>query len=212
MVARGGYFRSPSARLLSLIKASFLPRLIAPSAFVVMIACMWTAFVAALKTVICIGMNNPARVRNSAGRVKSYLVAAGIEPEKKRKAMMKQFLEMIGRYRHGISVNIQIAELYVDESFELLGRSDPIFYMTPEWFTLRCKILRKYGRKCMKCGSIKNIAVDHIKPRSLHPDLELCEDNMQVLCRECNSSKSNKHETDYRPKPGSLYTYEPVKQ
>ena len=144
--------------------------------------------------------HNLNRVRHSVGKVKSYLIAAGIEPQKKRKAMMRQFLEMIGRYQHGININNQIAALYIDDSFELLGRGEPSFYLTPEWYTLRCKILRMYGSKCMKCGSVKNIAVDHIKPRSLYPDLALCEDNMQVLCRRCNSSKSNRHETDYRNK------------
>ena len=40
--------------------------------------------------------------------------------------------------------------------------------------------------------------VDHIKPRSLYPDLELEFENLQVLCKYCNLEKSNKDEIDYR--------------
>jgi 5-methylcytosine-specific restriction endonuclease McrA len=75
------------------------------------------------------------------------------------------------------------------------------FYETKAWQTLRKKVLRKYGRFCMKCGkSHAEIHVDHIKPRSLYPKLELDFDNLQVLCKECNLEKSNLHCTDYRPK------------
>jgi len=75
------------------------------------------------------------------------------------------------------------------------------FYESKAWQTLRKKVLRKYGRFCMKCGkSHVEIHVDHIKPRSLFPELELDFDNLQVLCKACNLKKSNLHNTDYRPK------------
>jgi 5-methylcytosine-specific restriction endonuclease McrA len=72
------------------------------------------------------------------------------------------------------------------------------FYMTPEWRKLRIKVLRKYGRSCMKCNDTKKIHVDHIKPRSLFPELEMDFENLQVLCKVCNEEKSNHHYTDYR--------------
>ena len=54
----------------------------------------------------------------------------------------------------------------------------------------------------MKCGkSHVEIHVDHIRPRSKFPKLELDFDNLQVLCKSCNKEKSNLHSTDYRPKP-----------
>lgn len=73
------------------------------------------------------------------------------------------------------------------------------FYRTPEWEALRKRVLRKYGVRCMKC-KINGIEmhVDHIKPRSLYPDLELEFENLQVLCKYCNLEKSNKDEIDYR--------------
>jgi len=51
----------------------------------------------------------------------------------------------------------------------------------------------------MKCNVSKcEMHVDHIKPVSLYPELKYDPDNLQVLCRDCNLEKSNKHETDYR--------------
>ena len=76
------------------------------------------------------------------------------------------------------------------------------FYESKAWKKLRAKVLKKYGRKCMFCGKTQGvIQVDHIKPRSKYPELELVFDNMQVLCKDCNMEKSNKHSTDYRDLP-----------
>ncbi len=77
------------------------------------------------------------------------------------------------------------------------------FYTSREWRELRFKVLEKYGAICMLCNATRKdgvkIHVDHIKPRSKYPELELCFDNLQVLCEDCNLGKSNKSEVDYRP-------------
>lgn len=73
------------------------------------------------------------------------------------------------------------------------------FYDSPEWRCLRYKALRLHGPKCQLCGSRKEpLHVDHIKPRSIYPELELKIENLQVLCRDCNLGKSNKFEDDWR--------------
>jgi hypothetical protein len=73
------------------------------------------------------------------------------------------------------------------------------FYNSRVWLSLRYKALLKYNRKCMCCGaSGVEIHIDHIKPRSLYPELELSLDNLQILCRDCNLGKSNTDETDFR--------------
>lgn len=73
------------------------------------------------------------------------------------------------------------------------------FYTTKVWKELRYKAIVQYGRTCMACGSTDGpIQVDHIKPRSLHPDLALELDNLQILCADCNIGKSNLDDTDFR--------------
>lgn len=75
------------------------------------------------------------------------------------------------------------------------------FYRTPEWIKLRYQILRLFGQVCMCCGATsehKRIMVDHVRPRSLYPDLALDPRNMQVLCEDCNAGKGWDDESDWR--------------
>ncbi len=71
-----------------------------------------------------------------------------------------------------------------------------------EWRKLRMTILKKYGARCQCCGQTAQdgitINIDHIKPRKKYPELALTEDNLQVLCHECNHGKGNWDETDWR--------------
>ena len=78
------------------------------------------------------------------------------------------------------------------------------FYRSKEWLILRVRVLEAYSCSCMMCGrSPKDhkvvLHVDHIKPRSKYPRLELEFNNLQILCADCNLGKSNKFETDHRP-------------
>lgn len=76
------------------------------------------------------------------------------------------------------------------------------FYSTPEWKRARYEALVKHGNSCLCCGrSPKDgvvIHVDHVKPKSIYPELALDVDNLQILCHECNEAKSNIDETDWR--------------
>jgi len=81
-------------------------------------------------------------------------------------------------------------------------QKDLAFYRSWEWNNVRYHILREYGAVCMLCKSTEEICVDHIKPRSKFPELELDYDNMQVLCNDCNMGKSNTDYTDFRPNSG----------
>ncbi|MFC5353567.1 HNH endonuclease [Azospirillum himalayense] len=78
----------------------------------------------------------------------------------------------------------------------------PDFYNSREWKELRYKALQKHGARCMCCGATPQdgavMHVDHIKPRSRFPDLELEFTNCQILCAACNLGKSNKDRTDWR--------------
>lgn len=82
------------------------------------------------------------------------------------------------------------------------------FYASWEWRTLRTKILKKYGARCMCCGATPEhtdmngnavrIVVDHIKPLHHHWELRLEPGNLQVLCDECNQGKGAWDSTDHR--------------
>ena len=56
-------------------------------------------------------------------------------------------------------------------------------------------VRRLHGKKCLCCGKTADITLDHIIPVDLGGKDEI--NNLQPLCRSCNSSKSNKIK-DYR--------------
>jgi 5-methylcytosine-specific restriction endonuclease McrA len=82
------------------------------------------------------------------------------------------------------------------------GKVEP-FYMTEAWRALRYQVLRSSDGRCTLCGRSKprhgvTLHVDHIKPRSHFPELELERSNLQVLCEDCNLGKGNSDMTDWR--------------
>lgn len=84
------------------------------------------------------------------------------------------------------------------------GMTPEQFYKSEEWRSLRYRVIKKYGASCMCCGRNRKdhsvvLHVDHIKPRSLYPKLQLVFENLQVLCEDCNIGKANKDCIDYRP-------------
>jgi len=77
------------------------------------------------------------------------------------------------------------------------------FYKSEQWIQLRYKVLSIFQAKCMCCGRTPSehgivINVDHIKPRSKYPELELDINNMQILCSSCNWGKGNQDATNWR--------------
>lgn len=76
--------------------------------------------------------------------------------------------------------------------------SDP-FFQRQDWRSLRYQALKVYGRICALCRTTDGkMHVDHIKPRSLFPELALEFKNLQILCEACNLGKSNRDSTDFR--------------
>jgi len=55
---------------------------------------------------------------------------------------------------------------------------------------LRTKVFERDEYRCKFCGDHKDLTVDHIFPESKGGTLDL--DNLQTLCRSCNSSKGAK--------------------
>lgn len=64
---------------------------------------------------------------------------------------------------------------------------------------LRYRVLKESGGRCALCGISKEdspLDIDHIIPRSKGG--KTVYENLQVLCANCNRSKANKDETDFR--------------
>ena len=84
----------------------------------------------------------------------------------------------------------------------LASREKLDFYDSAPWQQLRYEVLKRSNGCCELCGASKHtgaiIQVDHIKPRSKFPQLELDPGNLQVLCRPCNMGKSNTDQIDWR--------------
>ena len=93
---------------------------------------------------------------------------------------------------------LRIASLNSNVEFKAPKKPRDSFYASREWTEVRREVMSLHAHQCMKCGAGEKIQVDHIKPRSLWPHLELAIDNCQLLCEQCNSRKSNKETSDYR--------------
>lgn len=55
---------------------------------------------------------------------------------------------------------------------------------------IRWKIWEKDNFTCKRCGKRQYLEVDHIHPESKGGTLD--EENLQTLCKKCNSSKGNR--------------------
>lgn len=75
------------------------------------------------------------------------------------------------------------------------------FYSSDAWRKLRYRTIQARGRRCEACRTDSTdirYHVDHIKPRSLYPNLALEDSNVQVLCQLCNMGKGDQDQTDWR--------------
>lgn len=61
---------------------------------------------------------------------------------------------------------------------------------------LRTKVFERDLYKCRNCGTHLDLTVDHIVPESLGGSLDM--DNLQTLCKSCNSSKGVKPISEWR--------------
>jgi 5-methylcytosine-specific restriction endonuclease McrA len=64
---------------------------------------------------------------------------------------------------------------------------EPVILRKPISKQQREETLKKYGRKCVICGSTENLQIDHIIPVISNGTNDA--DNLQVLCKACNTSK-----------------------
>lgn len=69
---------------------------------------------------------------------------------------------------------------------------------TRRWKALRLRILERDDWRCVKCGDLKFLEVDHIQSVRARPDLSYAPGNLQTLCRRCHADKT-RHEVGFRP-------------
>lgn len=132
--------------------------------------------------------------RNRLARYVASEFAAGRKPS-------QEYVDVINNTTpEALKKAIRHAEIEdIKRRKRILEGRDRGFYNSFEWKELRYKTLQKYGSVCQCCGSTKKpMHVDHIKPRSKHPELALKPENLQILCEACNIGKLNKDETDWR--------------
>ena len=76
------------------------------------------------------------------------------------------------------------------------------FIDSRSWKILRYQAFEKYGNRCQCCGARPSdditLHVDHIKPKSTHPELALDLNNLQILCEDCNVGKINQWDTNWK--------------
>lgn len=76
-----------------------------------------------------------------------------------------------------------------------LTKSVGYHYKPKEW---RQKVFRKDKHKCRECGSVTNLTIDHIIPKSKGGTNY--HHNLQTLCYDCNQKKGNKMPADFNNK------------
>lgn len=134
-----------------------------------------------------------ARSRNHPTKVKTAQRDAA---KRARKDARK-----LKRFRRGKSGPVKVIR-YGKTDAKPAPEAPKTFYERDEWKALRYQVLVKYGARCQCCGATRHdnvvIHVDHIKPRSRFPELELDINNLQVLCEPCNMGKRASDLTDWR--------------
>jgi len=119
----------------------------------------------------------------------------------KRKKAKKKAISKIDTYEQS-QINSSARKMRRFSHPNLKKSSYGLFYKSDDWMKIRYLALKNTDGRCCCCGvSAKDGAilhVDHIKPRSRYPELELDLDNIQILCSFCNKGKGAWDCTDWR--------------
>jgi hypothetical protein len=121
---------------------------------------------------------------------------------KSRKEVWRWLAHEMARQR-GQEVTLPTPKIRLDKPKKARKATALDFYRGDAWRALRFLALKASNGCCCLCGrSNRNhgviLHVDHIKPRSRFPALELTLSNLQVLCEDCNMGKGNRDDTDWR--------------
>jgi 5-methylcytosine-specific restriction endonuclease McrA len=126
-----------------------------------------------------------AELRYSAKKAQERKKKEAIKAGKEAILKVKQLENQIARMKEG----------YKNSRPQYVKGMKSDFYNTQEWRELRWKVIQESKGCCYICGRNNKkdgviLHVDHIKPRSKFPELELVKSNLQILCEDCNLGKS----------------------
>jgi len=125
----------------------------------------------------------------------SYLTRIEINKQRKNLSKLEELNSITNEEKRLLKFIIKLGETgYYDvSSFKYKQRNKAANFLQKK--EVRKVVFNKYGKKCIKCKSLKNIQIDHILPISKNGKNEI--DNLQPLCRSCNLKKGIKV-IDYR--------------
>lgn len=95
--------------------------------------------------------------------------------------------------KNGKVKNEQIDAFHQGEKcirYRFLGYKYPNEYYRSISKSIREKVMDRDNYSCVNCGAYHRLTIDHIIPWSLGGETSY--ENLQVLCKSCNSKKSNK--------------------
>lgn len=58
------------------------------------------------------------------------------------------------------------------------------------WQAVRQQVLRRDGFRCVQCGGVGDLEIDHVRPVRTHPEGSFDPSNLQTLCPSCHSRKT----------------------
>ena len=61
---------------------------------------------------------------------------------------------------------------------------------SPRWKVLRLQAKRRDRFRCVACGCVGKLEVDHIQPVRTHPERAFDLTNLQTLCAPCHARKT----------------------
>ena len=70
------------------------------------------------------------------------------------------------------------------------NRYGAAIYRSRRWKSVRFLAKRRDGFKCVQCGAVGRLEVDHILPLRTHPELAYDLTNLQSLCPSCHTRKT----------------------
>lgn len=141
-------------------------------------------------------------LKAASSKIRLYLISKNII----RKYPLTRLKDMIIQFSLILEIPIEknesltdwLVQIYRSGECEYCSKTDITFLSTSEWRELKKLVYQTYENKCMKCGCLEKLHVDHIKPSSKYPELINKFTNLQILCSTCNISKGNRNEIDYR--------------